>query len=118
MHQKSSAFVVMLSTAFVSGSLAAVFAQAPAKPSAPARTVAAAKTPWGDPDISGMWTSDGAIGIPMQRPDQFAGRAELNEEEFAAKLKRDARRASGRRTRSERSATTTRGSSSRSARRR
>ena len=101
MHQKSSAFVVMLSTAFVSGLLAAVFAQAPAKPSAPARTVAAAKTPWGDPDISGVWTSDAAIGIPMQRPDQFGGRAELNEEEFAAKLKRGRdRRASGRKTRS------------------
>ena len=48
------------------------------------------KTPWGDPDISGVWTSDAAIGIPMQRPDQFGGRAELNDEEFAAKLTRDA----------------------------
>src|SRR4051812_5098090 len=90
MHQKSFVFVVMLLTALVSGSLAAVYAQAPAKPPAPGRTVTVAKTPWGDPDISGVWTSDAAIGIPMQRPDQFGGRAELNEEEYAAKLKRDA----------------------------
>ena len=48
------------------------------------------KTPWGHPDISGTWTSDGAIGIPMARPDQFAGRVELTDAEFADKLKRDA----------------------------
>ncbi len=47
------------------------------------------RTPWGHPDISGVWTSDGAIGIPLARPDQFAGRTELTDEEFAAKLKRD-----------------------------
>jgi hypothetical protein len=47
------------------------------------------KTPWGHPDISGTWTSDGAIGIPRERPDEFAGRAELTDAEFADKLKRD-----------------------------
>jgi hypothetical protein len=63
---------------------------APAKAAAPAKPYTVSKTPWGDPDISGVWTSDAAIGIPMQRPDQFGGRAELNEEEFQAKLTRDA----------------------------
>src|SRR5882672_7254492 len=48
------------------------------------------RTPWGDPDISGVWTSDAAIGIPMQRPDRFNGRAELNDEEFKEKQARDA----------------------------
>jgi len=47
------------------------------------------KTPWGHPDISGTWTSDGAIGIPLARPDQFAGRIELTDAEFQDKLKRD-----------------------------
>ena len=47
------------------------------------------KTSWGDPDISGTWTSDAAIGIPLQRPDQYGNRAELNDEEFAAKLKQN-----------------------------
>jgi hypothetical protein len=50
---------------------------------------AAPKMPWGHPDISGTWTSDGAIGIPLARPDQFAGRVELTDSEFADKLKRD-----------------------------
>ncbi len=47
------------------------------------------KTPWGHPDISGTWTSDGAIGIPRERPNEFAGRVELTDAEFADKLKRD-----------------------------
>ena len=79
-------------------SWATLHAQAPAAPAkaptakaaAPARAFTAPKTPWGDPDVSGVWTSDAAIGIPMQRPDQFGGRAELSDEEFAAKLTRDA----------------------------
>src|SRR3954471_20591861 len=90
MSHRAFAFVVMLSPAFVCGSLAVLSAQAPAKPPASAKIFTVAKTAWGDPDISGVWTSDAAIGIPMQRPDQFGGRAELNEEEYAAKLKRDA----------------------------
>jgi hypothetical protein len=58
-------------------------------PKAPTSAWTAPKTPWGQPDISGTWTSDGAIGIPLARPDQFAGRVELTENEFADKLKRD-----------------------------
>jgi hypothetical protein len=67
-------------------------ANAPAPPKGTEATKAewtAPRTPWGHPDISGTWTSDGAIGIPMARPDQFAGRVELTETEFADKLKRD-----------------------------
>src|SRR5262249_8613849 len=41
------------------------------------------KTPWGDPDLQGTWSSDDLRGIPLQRPDEFAGRAELSDEEFA-----------------------------------
>ena len=51
----------------------------------------APKTPWGDPDLQGTWTTDSAFGIPLQRPAQFAGRAELNEDEFAQKSERDSR---------------------------
>lgn len=49
----------------------------------------APKTPWGDPDLQGTWTTDSAQAIPMQRPAQFAGRAELSDEEFKAKVERD-----------------------------
>src|SRR4030095_11759165 len=49
------------------------------------------RTPWGDPDLQGVWTSDSAIGIPVERPAQFAGRAELSEEEYKQRLERDGR---------------------------
>jgi hypothetical protein len=50
-----------------------------------------ARTPWGDPDLQGTWTTDSAFGIPLQRPAEFGNRAELTNEEFAQKLARDER---------------------------
>jgi hypothetical protein len=39
------------------------------------------KTPWGDPDLQGVWP--GNVGVPMQRPPSFGERATLTDEEFA-----------------------------------
>ena len=72
--------------------LSAAALHAQQKPATPQKPAAVQKTPWGDPDISGVWTSDAAIGIPMQRPDRFGGRAELTDEEFKEKEKADADR--------------------------
>jgi hypothetical protein len=47
-----------------------------------AKNYATPKTPWGDPDLQGTWSSDDLRGIPVQRADEFAGRAELSDEEF------------------------------------
>ena len=79
-----SALVITLA---IAGSLSL---HAQQKPAAPEKPAVAQKTAWGDPDISGVWTSDAAIGIPMQRPDRFNGRAELTDEEFKDKQARDA----------------------------
>jgi hypothetical protein len=40
------------------------------------------KTPWGDPDIQGTWTSDDTWGVPFERPKQFGTRATLTEDEL------------------------------------
>jgi hypothetical protein len=41
----------------------------------PARgTYIAPRTPWGDPDIAGVFTNSDESGIPFERPDEFAGR--------------------------------------------
>ena len=53
------------------------------------------KTEWGDPDISGVWTSDAALGIPRERPEKFGTRAMLNDQEFAEAQKADTERRVG-----------------------
>ena len=47
------------------------------------------RTPWGDPDLQGVWSGDSAQAIPRERPAQFVGRAELSDEEYKAKVDRD-----------------------------
>ena len=43
----------------------------------------APRTPWGHPDLEGIWTSDDMRGIPVSRPSQQTDRESLTPEEFA-----------------------------------
>src|SRR5689334_7231307 len=86
----------ILSSLVIAGLLAApVIAQAPAAPKAatPATPKAAApaakawtptKTPWGDPDLQGIYTSDDYIGVGLQRAEALGTRLFATEEEIAA----------------------------------
>jgi hypothetical protein len=47
---------------------------------------AAKRTPWGDPDLQGTYTTDNSIGVPLQRTEQFGTRATLTDEEYAARV--------------------------------
>jgi hypothetical protein len=40
-----------------------------------------ARTPWGDPDLQGIWND--ATSTPLQRPNELAGKDVLNDEEAA-----------------------------------
>src|SRR5437868_11125775 len=51
------------------------------------------KTPWGDPDLQGTWTSDDCIGTPMQRPANLGDRPYLTEQELAQRESQLARQA-------------------------
>ena len=53
------------------------------------RRYAAPRTPWGHPDLQGVWTSDDARTVPLQRPTELGERRTLTEEEFAARKQRD-----------------------------
>ena len=44
------------------------------------------RTPWGDPDLEGIWPGTDFVGVPMARPRTVGTRTELNDEEFAARL--------------------------------
>src|SRR5262249_24920234 len=89
----AAALVSAASLAAAQGSTTAVPAS-PAKAAAAktsdARAWSAPKMPWGHPDISGTWTSDGAIGIPLARPAELAGRVNPPDDGFAKKRGRDA----------------------------
>src|SRR5690242_5842420 len=41
------------------------------------------KTPWGDPDLQGTWTSDDCIGTPLNRPANLGDRLYYTEQELA-----------------------------------
>jgi len=49
---------------------------APSKGSVP-------RTPWGHPDLQGVWTTDGEVGVPVERPVELGTKAVLTDEEFA-----------------------------------
>jgi hypothetical protein len=40
------------------------------------------RTPWGDPDLQGIWPSTHMVGVPFERPDQFGNRLYLTDAEF------------------------------------
>ncbi|HJT86815.1 MAG TPA: hypothetical protein VJ732_03140 [Bryobacteraceae bacterium] len=42
------------------------------------------KTPWGDPDLQGIWP--GNMSAPLERPKSFGTRAVLTDEEYAKRL--------------------------------
>ena len=46
------------------------------------KSPAVPKTPWGDPDLQGTWTSDDTWGVPFERPANFGTRAFLTEDEL------------------------------------
>jgi hypothetical protein len=44
------------------------------------------KTPWGDPDLQGVWPSQNMIGTPVERDRKLGTRAVLNDEEYAKRV--------------------------------
>src|SRR4030095_5947012 len=55
-------------------------AESPRKPYTPPRT------PWGDPQLAGVYSNDDETGVPFERPAQFEGRKieDILPEELAA----------------------------------
>jgi hypothetical protein len=86
--------VVALSTPVIGQSSATKLtsAEVAAELRKPTRGFVQPKTPWGDPDISGVWTSDAALGIARERDAKYAERPFLTDEEFAEAHKADEQR--------------------------
>jgi hypothetical protein len=45
-----------------------------------------ARTPWGDPDMQGEWTTEGEYGVPLERPAQYGTRPLLTDAEYAKRM--------------------------------
>jgi len=58
---------------------------APAAAAKPAVKWTVPRTPWGDPDLQGLWPSIDMQGTPYERPPELAGKAVLNDDEFTAR---------------------------------
>jgi hypothetical protein len=77
---------------------ATVWVGAQASPTATKPAAAAAaptpRTPWGDPDLQGVWSSDSEAGVPFERPTELGQKAALSDEELEQVLDdREAQRA-------------------------
>ena len=48
----------------------------------PPITYTVPRTPWGDPDLQGVWSSDDTANIPTSRPANFGDRMYMTDDEF------------------------------------
>jgi hypothetical protein len=93
---KTVAIAATAVSAVISVSVDRTSAQAPAGSATAAASAPALKTPWGEPDLQGIWTDE--TDTPLQRPAKYAGqefftatqRAELDEARTAVLAKADA----------------------------
>ena len=46
------------------------------------------RTPWGDPDLQGTWTTDDTIGVPVQRPAELGDKLFLTDADIAERVRR------------------------------
>jgi hypothetical protein len=97
----AAAIAVAAGSAVTSVSITQTYAQAPAGSATAAVPGAALKTPWGEPDLQGIWTDEN--DTPLQRPARYAGqefftpaqRAELDETRTAVLVNADSKRSQG-----------------------
>jgi hypothetical protein len=83
---KHSFFASIAALLFVAAAFALTagpaFGQA-AKTAPAVKSWSPAKTPWGDPDLQGTWTSDDCIRTPMNRPANFGDKLYYTEQELS-----------------------------------
>src|SRR5688572_8222174 len=87
MNARITAAMALLALALVMGShTAPVSGQSPAGYAAP-------RTPWGEPDIQGLFTTDDELGVPFERPEAMGTRETLTDAELRDREAQAARQA-------------------------
>jgi len=80
MGDRFSGSIIAVAAAVVSAAISASVSLTSAQ--APAVAGAALKTPWGEPDLQGIWTDE--FDTPLQRPAKYANQEFFTEEQRAA----------------------------------
>jgi hypothetical protein len=86
MRQRLSLPMIVVMAAVAPAAISAVIDRTPAQ--AQEKSGAALKTPWGEPDLQGIWTVE--TDTPLQRPPQYANQEFFTPEQRAALDKRRA----------------------------
>jgi hypothetical protein len=63
-----------------------LFAQTRGAAQATRESTWTARTPWGDPDLQGEWTTEGEYGVPFERPKEYGTRQFLTDAEYAKRI--------------------------------
>jgi hypothetical protein len=82
-------FWLVLATAIVT-----IAALAPKSIAGQSKTYVVPRTPWGDPDLQGLWPGTGMMGVPLERPSNLGDKSLLTDDEFAARAALAERQAS------------------------
>ena len=87
----------LLVTAFACAAIAPAVGQTPSRAASvttPTKTAwTAVRTPWGDPDLQGTWSTDDYIGVPIQRPVELGNKLFLTEKESQDRAAQQAQQA-------------------------
>jgi hypothetical protein len=93
--QTRSTWTIAAGALAVTASVSLASLARPAGAQAGGDATSSERTPWGDPDLQGEWTSEGEYGVPLERPPALGTRPFLTDEEYAQRLEdvkeRDAR---------------------------
>ncbi|HEY6509185.1 MAG TPA: hypothetical protein VIY56_14285 [Vicinamibacterales bacterium] len=72
MRRRQLQATAWLAGLIIAGSTQAALAQAP-------------RTPWGEPDLQGTWTSESELSVPFERPREYGTRQTLTDSELASR---------------------------------
>src|SRR5262245_6463429 len=72
---------IIVASVMVAGPIGLAAQNAPAARPKSARSWTPGKTPWGEPDLQGVYSNKTIT--PFERPSEFAGKLELSDEEIA-----------------------------------
>jgi len=93
MRSLTSLGTLLAAAIVLSWSVASLAGQSPAdsKKAAPSKAWTPPRTPWGDPDVQGIFTNKSVNGVPFERPVEFGTRSVLTAEELDARNRQNQR---------------------------